>query len=132
MKSLDYRFSDQNTAVYPKKKPKSDRQQQKIDAAAYRQKILESRQGGLRSSAGALPVDVHALESSYEQETAALKGDVTKSPGFKREKQLDKQRKREKRLEKAKDEVDDGDDQKSSFLQCTFNMANILMVRKVK
>jgi hypothetical protein len=138
MKSLDYRFSDQNTAVYPNRKNKSNttsatnRQQQKIDAAAYRQKILASRSqqqpGGLRSSAGA------ALEVGEGEEiTAALiKGDVTKSPGFKREKQLDEQRKREKKKkenQKAKDDLHgDKNDQKSSFLQCTFNMANILMV----
>jgi hypothetical protein len=146
MKSLDYRFSDQNTAVYPNKTTKSNsnttsttnRQQQKIDAAAYRQKILASRSqiqpGGLRSSAGALPIDVHALEVGEGDEiTAALmKGDVTKSPGFKREKQLDEQRKREKKKKEKKQAKDDlhGDknDQKSSFLQCAFNMANILMV----
>jgi hypothetical protein len=130
MKSLDYRFSDQNTAVFPKK-AKTDRQKQKLDAAAYRQKILSNRQSGLRSSAGALPVDVMELEGSLSERgehAALIKGDVTKSPGFKREKQLDKQRRKEKRVEEEKVARGEGDDHKSSFLQCTFNMANILMV----
>lgn len=128
MKSLDYRFSDQNTAIFTKK-PKTDRQQQKMDAAAYRQMILASRTSGTRSSAGALPVDVMELEGSLSErgeKAALLKGDVTKSPGFKREKQLDKQRKKEKRM--VEEAREDGDEHKSSFLQCTFNMANILMV----
>ena len=129
MKSLDYRFSDQNTAIFSKKR--TDREKQKSDAAAYRQKILAQRSNnGLRSSAGALPVDVMELEGSLSErgeKAALLKGDVTKSPGFKREKQLDRQRKKEKVLEEAKIEEED---QKSSFLQCTFNMANILMVSR--
>lgn len=126
MKSLDYRFSDQNTAVFSKKR--TDREKQKSDAAAYRQKILAQRSSGLRGSSGAVPVDIMELEGSLSErgdKAALLKGDVTKSPGFKREKQLDRQRRKEKVLEEAKKE---DEDQKSSFLQCTFNMANILMV----
>jgi hypothetical protein len=66
--------------------------------------------------------------SERGEHAALIKGDVTKSPGFKREKQLDKQRRKEKRVEEEKVARGEGDDHKSSFLQCTFNMANILMV----
>jgi hypothetical protein len=135
MKSLDYRFSDDNTAIYTKKQQQLQKNQQqfqakKLDAHAYRQKILESRkQGGLATSAGHMVVDADQLHDL----------DVTKSPGFKREKHMDKQRKREsmkittRRGSSTSDSssphdphlVDDSS--KSSFSQCTFNMANILM-----
>lgn len=119
MKSLDYRFSDQNTAVFPKKAT-TDRAKQKLDAAAYRQKILADRaQGGLRSSEGVMAIDIGELSKQQ---------DVTKSPGFRREKQMDKQRKKEK----VEAKLEEGEDHKSSFMQCTFNMANILMVRTLK
>mmetsp|Transcript_13666 Transcript_13666/g.29621 ORF Transcript_13666/g.29621 Transcript_13666/m.29621 type:complete len:638 (+) Transcript_13666:116-2029(+) len=107
MKSLDYTFSDQNTAI-PTPKINRNRQQQKLDAHAYRQKILIGKAGG-SSSSGHLAIDKH---------------DVTASPGFRREKQMDKQRKKEKELELQSSEEED---HKSSFAQCTFNMANILM-----
>ena len=62
--------------------------------------------------------------------------DVTKSPGYRREKHMDKQRKRENMKSRkessssssassSQSEVEDSS--KSSFSQCTFNMANILM-----
>eukprot|EP00571_Detonula_confervacea_P000421 CAMPEP_0172314204 /NCGR_PEP_ID=MMETSP1058-20130122/21932_1 /TAXON_ID=83371 /ORGANISM="Detonula confervacea, Strain CCMP 353" /LENGTH=630 /DNA_ID=CAMNT_0013028007 /DNA_START=107 /DNA_END=1999 /DNA_ORIENTATION=+ len=113
LKSLDYTFSDQNTAIPT---PKQGRlQRKKLDAYAYRQKILAGS-----SSAGHLSMDVTEIGAVAKQTS----GDVTKSPGFRREKQMDKQRKKEKTLEiKASEE----EEQKSSFWQCTFNMANILM-----
>lgn len=126
MKSLDYSFSDQNTAVFPQK-PVTDRHKQKLEAAAYRQKILtERQQGNLRASADALSIDVMELQRKGQPQV-----DVTKSPGFRREKQIDKQRKKEKK-EEAKVAAAEVDENKSSFLQCTFNMANILMVRRLR
>lgn len=126
MKSLDYRFSDDNTAIYNKKQQQLQRnQQQKLDAHAYRQKILERKGGGLASSAGNLIIDKDELHDV----------DVTKSPGYRREKHMDKQRKRESMKNNRREssspassspsEVEDSS--KSSFSQCTFNMANILM-----
>ena len=73
--------------------------------------------GGLSSSAGHLAVDITELVST--------KADVTKSPGFGREKHMDKQRKKEKQQVEEKEREES---HKSSFSQCTFNMANILMV----
>jgi len=122
MKSLDYNFGDQNTAIpTPKQSRTMNRQKQKLDAHAYRQKILDGRGGKSRmsSSAGHLAIDETELPS-IQQATH----DVTKSPGFRREKQMDNQRKNEKKLEKK---LSEEDDHKSSFWQCTFNMANILM-----
>ncbi len=128
MKSLDYRFSDDNTAIYTKKHQQYQQNQQKfqakkLDAHAYRQKILESRKqkGGLASSTGNLTLD----------DDAELQ-DITKSPGYRREKHMDKQRKKEKRESSSSSssslgEEKDFDSSKSSFSQCTFNMANILM-----
>lgn len=133
MKSLDYRFSDDNTAIYNKKQQQLQRNQQqyqakKLDAHAYRQKILQERkEGGFASSAGNMMIDSEEL----------LHGDVTKSPGYRREKHMDKQRKRENMMRKesssaassassSPSEAED-DSSKSSFSQCTFNMANILM-----
>lgn len=114
MKSLDYTFSDKNTAIPT---PKLRGQRKKLDAHAYRQKILaEKGKGGLSSSAGHLAMDAAEVDTH----------DVTKSPGFRREKQIDKQRKREKELEKEISVLEE-EDHKSSFSQCTFNMANILM-----
>ncbi|KAL7544625.1 hypothetical protein ACHAWF_008002 [Thalassiosira exigua] len=121
LKSLDYTFSDQGTAI-PTPKPSRKRLQEQEDAHAYRQKIL-AKKGGLSSShrpsssAGHLAIDVEQLSRKEHH-------DVTKSPGFRREKQIDKHRKKEKELEK---ELSEMEDQKSSFSQCTFNMANILM-----
>lgn len=126
MKSLDYRFSDQNTAT-PKKK---NRQKQQAEASMYRQKILASRKSsGLRSSAGEVPVDVTKLQDTSMDISYDSAGGVTKSPGFRREKQLDRQRKRKEEEELREDESVAGDDNKSSFAESTFNMANILMVR---
>jgi len=124
MKSLDYRFSDQNTAT-PKKK---NRQKQQAEASMYRQKILASRKSsGLRSSAGEVPVDVTKLQDTSMDISYDSAGGVTKSPGFRREKQLDRQRKRKEEEELREDESVAGDDNKSSFAESTFNMANILM-----
>ncbi|KAL9181837.1 hypothetical protein ACHAXT_012180 [Thalassiosira profunda] len=111
LKSLDYTFSDQNTAI-PTPKAGTYRKKHKIDAHAYRQKILMQK-GGTGSSTGNLAIDVETPQKDH-----------LKSPGFHREKHLDRQRKKEKKqLEKeAKEE-----EHKSSFSQCTFNMANILM-----
>ena len=126
MKSLDYSFSHQNPAVFPQK-PVTDRHKHKLEAAAYRQKILtERQQGNLRASADALSIDVMELQRKGQPQV-----DVTKSPGFRREKQIDKQRKKEKN-EEAKVAAAEVDENKSSFLQCTFNMANILMVRRLR
>ncbi len=124
LKSLDYTFNDQNTAI-PTPKYGKQLQKQKIDAHAYRMKILAGSGGGMKnslsSSAGHLAIDTTEL-NALKKESAA---DVTKSPGFRREKQMDKQRKKEKKLEEKASSVED---HKSSFSQCTFNMANILMV----
>lgn len=132
MKSLDYRFSDDNTAIYNKKQQQMQRNQQnfqakKLDAHAYRQKILQERkQGGFASSAGDLVIDSDELHDV----------DVTKSPGYRREKHMDKQRKRENMKSRRESSSsssaspspsDVEDSSKSSFSQCTFNMANILM-----
>jgi len=131
MKSLDYRFSDDNTAIYTKKHQQYQQNQhkfqaKKLDAHAYRQKILKQK-GGLASSAGNLNLDDAELQ------------DITKSPGYRREKHMDKQRKKESmknnnRRESSSSsssssvgEEKDFDSSKSSFSQCTFNMANILM-----
>mmetsp|Transcript_27569 Transcript_27569/g.57563 ORF Transcript_27569/g.57563 Transcript_27569/m.57563 type:complete len:644 (+) Transcript_27569:58-1989(+) len=115
MKSLDYTFSDQNTAIstptYHSKK--KNRQQEKLEAHAYRQKILAGRGGG-SSSAGHLAIDKSDLPQLPHE----------KSPGFRREKHLDKQRKKKKEMEVK---LSEEEDHKSSFSQCTFNMANILM-----
>eukprot|EP00577_Skeletonema_sp_RCC1716_P031974 CAMPEP_0113435044 /NCGR_PEP_ID=MMETSP0013_2-20120614/36030_1 /TAXON_ID=2843 ORGANISM="Skeletonema costatum, Strain 1716" /NCGR_SAMPLE_ID=MMETSP0013_2 /ASSEMBLY_ACC=CAM_ASM_000158 /LENGTH=626 /DNA_ID=CAMNT_0000325321 /DNA_START=36 /DNA_END=1913 /DNA_ORIENTATION=- /assembly_acc=CAM_ASM_000158 len=133
MKSLDYRFSDDNTAIYNKKQQQMQRNQQqfqakKLDAHAYRQKILQERkQGGFASSAGDLVIDSEDLQDV----------DVTKSPGYRREKHMDKQRKRENMKSRRESSTSSSsasstsseaeDSSKSSFSQCTFNMANILM-----
>ncbi|KAL7532872.1 hypothetical protein ACHAXR_004904 [Thalassiosira sp. AJA248-18] len=121
LKSLDYTFSDQNTAIPT---PKQTRVRKQLDAQAYRQKILAGRggKGGLSSSAGHLAMEADVTELRAAQRASQ---DVTKSPGFRREKQMDKQRKKEKKLEKKVTEGEE--DHKSSFSQCTFNMANILM-----
>lgn len=112
MKSLDYTFSDDDTAIPT---PKIERQKQSLDAKAYRQKILDKRRvnGALSSSSGNIQLKLESL-------------DVTKSPGFRREKQLDNQRKRDRDLEKKLS--DEMKEHKSTFAQSTFNMANILMV----
>lgn len=111
MKSLDYTFNERNTAIPTPKQERALRHRQlTLDAKAYRHKIL-GKVGG-SSSTGHL-----ALEKA---ET-----DVPKSPGFHREKQMDKQRKKEREVEQNSSEEEDN---KSSFWQCTFNMANILMV----
>lgn len=126
MKSLDYRFSDDNTAIYTKKQKQLLRNQEqfeskKLDAHAYRQKILESRkQGGLATSAGNIAIGANELR------------DVTKSPGYRREKLMDRQLKRERTSPSPSSSNTaslsvDRDSSKSSFSQCTFNMANILM-----
>ena len=124
LKSLDYTFGDQNTAI-PTPKQRRVHKQQKIDAHAYRMKILAGRggKGGLSSSTGHLAMDTTELDAVAAEKAAVH--DVKKSPGFRREKQLDKQRKIEKRMET---QVSEEEGHKSSFAQCTFNMANILMV----
>ena len=132
MKSLDHRFSADNVATL-QHTSLDHRRRQQMDAASYRQKILSTKSGvgsDLRASAGALPVDIRELEgSTFSERSKVVVGvDVSKSPGFKREKQLDRQRRKEKKREEMKEETED---QKSSFLQCTFNMANILMVSDV-
>lgn len=100
-------------------------QAKKLDAHAYRQKILQERKsGGFASSAGNLMIDSEELQ-----------GDVTKSPGYRREKHMDKQRKRENMKKESSSASSSAssspseaeDSSKSSFSQCTFNMANILM-----
>ena len=125
MKSLDYRFSDDNTAIYTKKHHQYQQNQQKshakkLDAHAYRQKILKQKGGGgLASSTGNLTLDDAELQ------------DITKSPGYRREKHMDKQRKKQSSSPSSSSssvgEEKDFDSSKSSFSQCTFNMANILM-----
>lgn len=126
MKSLDYRFSDQNTAE-PKKK---NRQKQQADASIYRQKILAARKSSeLRSSAGEVPVDITKLQDTSMDISFDSLGGLKKSPGFRREKQLERHRKRKEEEELREEESIAGDDNKSSFTQSTFNMANILMVR---
>ena len=99
-------------------------------------KILRGRSNGtkkggvsLSSSAGHLNID----RSELEHPPSHHHHDVTKSPGFRREKQMDKQRKREKKeLEEQMSSVGESkEDHKSSFAQCTFNMANILMVSHI-
>merc|ERR1712127_218335 len=49
-----------------------------------------------------------------------------RSPGFQREKQMDHEKKKEQKLKDKEHELKDKG-QKSSFWQCAFNMANILM-----
>ena len=131
MKSLDYRFSDDNTAIYTKKQQQFRRNQQqfqskKLDAHAYRQKILKERKQGGFSASGELFI--------YSDESQDV--DVTKSPGYRREKHMDKQRKIESMKSRkgtsssssaSSSPAEEGDSSKSSFSQCTFNMANILM-----
>ena len=98
-------------------------------------KILRGRSDGtkggvsLSSSAGHLNID----RSELEHPPSHHHHDVTKSPGFRREKQMDKQRKREKKeLEEQMSSVGESkEEHKSSFAQCTFNMANILMVSHI-
>jgi len=161
LKSLDYRFSDDDTAIFPGRMPQTQRfeagmrqTQKKKDSHAYRMEVLK-KTGGLRS-AGNLEVEVGGFQYSQmqmqqQQQQMTRKEeeqeDVTKSPGFRREKQIDRQRREEKRREeesgggarkergaegegKGKDAHGHGvggDDHKSSFMQSTFNMANILM-----
>jgi len=140
LKSLDYTFSDDNTAIPT---PKSRRHKAALSAHYYRLQVLAGRSKGqprLSSSSGHLDIDASQILSS--QQTTITPGrisskkheteDVTKSPGYRREQQMDKQRKK-KLLEGKGDQSSGGgskekeDDNKSSFLQCTFNMANILM-----
>ena len=111
-KTLDYTFTDDNTAILTPKLGGA-RQKQKVDAQAYCRQILASRGGmkknGLSSSAGHLAIDTEQL---------LLKKDVTKSPGFRREKQMDKQRKKLLEEEDEKFVKKEEDDHKSSFWQC--------------
>eukprot|EP00581_Thalassiosira_minuscula_P012237 CAMPEP_0183716206 /NCGR_PEP_ID=MMETSP0737-20130205/10193_1 /TAXON_ID=385413 /ORGANISM="Thalassiosira miniscula, Strain CCMP1093" /LENGTH=648 /DNA_ID=CAMNT_0025945439 /DNA_START=297 /DNA_END=2243 /DNA_ORIENTATION=+ len=124
IKSLDYTFDDQNTAIPTPPKPGRgvNRQKQQLDAQAYRQKILAKRggNGGLSSSSGNFDIDQAELRKSKDSGQ-----DFTKSPGFRREKQMDRQRKKEKKVEEKVGSKEH--DHKSTFSQCTFNMANILM-----
>lgn len=117
MKSLDYSFSDENTAIPTPK-------QGRTDAHAYRQQILAGKSGGkkgrLISSEGHHIINTADLSAAKK---AVL--DVTKSPGFRRERHADKQKKHGMQLEHGMTEVLDN---KSSFAQSAFNMANILMV----
>ena len=121
LKSLDYTFSEDNLAIPTPKanRPlKFERQQQRSEAATYRRKILEGKIGGS-----------HQLRHSSSNFDAVIPGpdadaDVTKSPGFRREKQMDKQRKKERKIEEKQLEKVD---QKSTTMESTFNMANILM-----
>lgn len=115
MKSLDYTFSDENTAIST---PKTKFERKNLEAHAYRQRILAGRGGG-SSSAGQLSVD--DLELPRHPSPAH-----EKSPGFRREKHMDRQRKRQK--EKKEKEATPSEGRNASFAQCTFNMANILMV----
>ena len=112
LKSLDYTFADDNTAILTPKLGGA-RQKQKVDAQVYCRQILASRGGmkknGLSSSAGHLAIDTEQL---------LLKKDVTKSPGFRREKQMDKQRKKLLEEEDEKFVKKEEDDHKSSFWQC--------------
>ena len=87
MKSLDYRFSDENTAIFSKKPSivaaVANRNQQKLDSHAYRMKVLaEKGKGGLRSSGTALDID---LEGEWKKQQLQY---VTKSPGYGREKSM--------------------------------------------
>jgi hypothetical protein len=118
LKSLDYTFSDDNTAIPTPK-------QGRMDARAYRHQILAGKFGGKKGRL--ISSEGHYLIKSADL-SAAKKAvhDVTKSPGFRREMHVDKQKKHEMQLEHGMTEVPDN---KSSFAQCTFNMANILMVR---
>lgn len=117
MKSLDYTFSEDNLAIPTPKanRPLIGRHQQRSDAQTYRRKILEGKIGG---SGG------HLSRHSSFKAGSDVDADVTKSPGFGREKQMDKQRKKERKIEEKQLEKVD---QKSTTLESTFNMANILM-----
>ena len=110
LKSLDYTFDDENTAI-PTPKPG------RLDARAYRQHILAIKSGGKKGR-------LTTSEGHYIINTA----DLSRSPGFRRERHVDKQRKHETQLEHGAMEITDN---KSSFVQCTFNMANILMVSSI-
>ena len=117
MKSLDYSFSDENTAIPTPK-------QGRTDAHAYRQQILAGKSGGKKGRLTSS--DGHYLINAADLSAAKKAAhDVTKSPGFRREMHVDKQKKHGMQLEHGMTEVPD---HKSSFTQCAFNMANILMV----
>ncbi len=96
----------------------------RLDAHAYRQQILAGKSGGKKGR-------LTTSEGHYIINTADLSAarqavhDVTRSPGFRRERHVDKHRKHETHLEHGAIGIADN---KSSFAQCTFNMANILMV----
>jgi len=122
MKSLNYTFSDQNCAVKSDRPiflPKTDREKQMLDSHAYRMEILKRStsggQIGTPSDDSSSPDSRAASKESQEEERERM----LRSPGYQREKQMDHQKKKEKKQQ-------DGE-QKSSFWQCTFNMANILM-----
>ena len=123
LKSLDYTFSDNNTAIPT---PKQQRRKKGIgigiDAHAYRLQVLAGKPSSIKGSSSAGYLGGGTDEQHYEHD------DVTKSPGFKREKQMDKQRREEQQQQKGGGrEEEEHNDYKSSFAQCTFNMANILM-----
>jgi len=139
LKSLDYTFSDDNTAT--PKLTSSRRHKAALSAHDYRVQVLAGRSQGqprLSSSSGHLDIDASQIlqQSTITPGRISSKKhgteDVTKSPGYRREQQMDKQRKK-KLLEGKYDDQGSSvskekeDDNKSSFLQCTFNMANILM-----
>lgn len=120
LKSLDYTFSDENTAIPTPK-------QGRPDAHAYRQQILAGKPGGkkgrLTSSEGHHIINIADLSAAKQ-----AVHDVTRSPGFRREMHVDKQKKHVMQLDHGMKEVPD---HKSTVAQCTFNMANILMVSSI-
>ena len=118
MKSLDYAFGDGDVATpVPAGAGQRRREERAADARAYRQRVL----GGAGTGGTGRSSSTGHLAPSLEAADAA----ATASPGLRRERQRDRQMKEEQRSERrAMEEEDD----KSSFWQCTFNMANILMV----